>query len=412
MNSKLNFFKNNVLPLIIGQLGVAALQGFQLLVVARTLGPHEFGKMAAILAITAALLPFAGLGTANLMVMHLARGEQQAAPRLYGSSLTAGVLSGLTLTALVLAGFYLWDGAGYLPVVLMFCLSELVFTKMVDISQHVFYGLDRHAVSSKFVLLQSGLRFTGALLMLSLGFQTAQAWAVTHLAGGVLAATFVVSFTLRTTGGWSVDFRKMAGDIKHGIFFSLGLASRGVYIDIDKAILPRFEPIAINGAYTAAFRLVYMSTTPLTSALLALQARMYRAGGTHGISETARIARRAMLLGSAYGLVAGLAIYALAPLLPLIIGERYQLSVEIIRALAFLPIPLFLQSAMSDALVAANYQRARSVVQMLIAVLAVVLNLLLIPSWSWQGAVMTTYGCQFALAFSMAALVFHKLRQR
>lgn len=410
MKHRLAFFKSNILPLILSQLGVAALQGFQLLLVARTLGPHEFGKIAGILAITAALLPFSGLGTANMMVMHLARGER-AADRLYGSSLVAGLFSASLLTVLVLSGFYLWDGnTHFLLVALLFCISELVFTKIVDISQHVFFGLDRHAVASRFLIVQSSLRFIGALLLMQLNLQTAEAWAVAHLVGGALAAVLVVSYTLKTTGGLRVDFRKMAADIRHGVFFSMGFAARGVYIDIDKAILPRFESMNINGAYTAAFRLVYMCTTPLTAGLLALQARMYRAGGTHGISETARIAKRAMVVGVIYGAVVGGGIYAAAPLLPLLIGPKYGLSVDIMRALAFLPIPLFVQSAMSDALAAANYQRARSVVQILVAALAVLLNFLLIQHYSWSGAVISAYVCQFTLALCMAALVFHKTR--
>lgn len=410
MNQRLAFFKSNVLPLILGQLGVAAVQGFQLLVVARTLGPHEFGKVAGILAITAALLPFSGLGTANMMVMHLARGDKGAA-RLYGNSLTAGLMSGTALTALVLAGFYIWDGdRGFLLIAFLFCISELVFTKTVDISQHVFFGMDRHAVASKFLIIQSSLRFAGALLLMQLDLQTARDWALAHIVGGGLAAALIVSYTLKTTHGLSVDFKKMRDDIRHGVFFSMGFAARGVYIDIDKAILPRFETMSINGAYTAAFRLVYMATTPLTAGLLALQAKMYRAGGTHGITETARIARRAMVVGVAYGTVVGIMIYALAPLLPLVIGPKYALSVDIMRALAFLPIPLFAQSAMSDALAAANHQRARSMVQIFVAGLAVLLNFVLIQQYSWMGAVIAAYACQVFLALCMAAIVHQKTR--
>lgn len=410
MNQRLAFFKNNVLPLILGQLGVAAVQGFQLLIVARTLGPHEFGKVAGILAITAALLPFSGLGTANMMVMHLARGEK-AADRLYGNALMAGLLSGSALTAMVVAGFYIWDGdTSFLLICLLFCISELIFSKAVDLSQHVFFGLDRHAVASKFVIVLSSLRFIGALVLLQLGLQTARDWALAHILGGAIATGLIVAYTLKTTQGVRVDFKSMRSDIRHGVFFSMGFAARGVYIDIDKAILPRFEAMSINGAYTAAFRLVYMATTPLTAGLLALQARMYRAGGTHGLHETARIARRAMVVGVAYGTVVGLMIYALAPLLPLIIGPKYALSVDIMRALAFLPIPLFAQSAMSDALAAANHQRARSLVQILVALLAVALNFVLIQQYSWKGAVISAYACQIFLALCMATIVHQKTR--
>lgn len=410
MNQRLAFFKSNVLPLILGQLGVAAVQGFQLLIVARTLGPHEFGKVAGILAITAALLPFSGLGTANMMVMQLARG-QSTAKLLYGNALTAGLVSGLLLTALVVTGFYIWDDdSSFVIICLLFCISELIFTKFVDISQHVFFGLDKHATASKFLIIQSGLRFGGALLMMYLGLQTARDWAVAHIVGGALAAVLIIFYTLKTTQGLSLDIKKMLNDIKHGVFFSLGFAARGVYIDIDKAILPRFEPMSVNGAYTAAFRLVYMATTPLTAGLLALQARMYRAGGVHGITETARIARRAMFVGVIYGALVGGVIYAAAPLLPLIIGPKYALSVDIMRALAFLPIPLFAQSAMSDALAAANHQRARSMVQIMVAGAAVLLNFVLIHQFSWMGAVISAYACQFILLFCMAAIVHQKTR--
>jgi O-antigen/teichoic acid export membrane protein len=80
------------------------------------------------------------------------------------------------------------------------------------------------------------------------------------------------------------------------------------------------------------------------------------------------------------------------------------------RALAFLSIPLFMQSAMSDALAAANHHRARSMAQIFVAGLAVLLNFVLIQRYSWKGAVISAYACQCILALCMATIVHQKTR--
>ena len=410
INSQL--IKQSILPLMLGQLGLALAQGIQFLIVARTLGPHEFGKVAGILAITGALLPFSGLGSANTMVMHLARGSKEAS-LLYGNALFAclftGALLTLSTTGITLA---ISDTQGLWLCTLVFCISELVVTKLVDISQHAFLGLEKHAIASRFLLVQSLFRLGGALV-LTIMFQapTALQWACVHLAAGAVAAVLVVAYTRRQTGHLWLGIRRLCDDIRTGVFFSLGLSARSVYMDIDKAVLAHQVSLSVNGAYTAAFRLVFMATTPLTAGLLAIQAKMYRAGAEDGLKKTTAIAKKAIVAGVAYGAFVGMALYLFAPLLPYVLGVKYTQSVTMLQALAFLPIPLFVQSALSDALAAANFQRARSFVQISVAGLSFVLNTVLISHLSWKGAVIATYSCQIALALMMAYMVASKLNQ-
>lgn len=103
-------------------------------------------------------------------------------------------------------------------------------------------------------------------------------------------------------------------------------------------------------------------------------------------------------------------LYLCAPLVPWLLGEKYAQSVTILQSLAFLPIPLFVQSALSDALSTANFQRARSLIQMAVAVLSFGLNSILIHKFAWTGAVIATYSCQITLALLMAYMVAQKLR--
>lgn len=405
------FLFKSILPLMLGQMGQALVQGLQFLLVARMLGPHEFGYVAGVLAITSALLPFSGLGSANMMVMHLARGTGEA-HMLYGNALTAGSIVGSTLTLLSAAICYaITHDLGMTGLFLIFGTSELVLTKLVDISQHVFYGLEKHVIASRFMLLQGGFRLAGAAVMaVTVQHPSAHDWAWAHLLWGMLPMLIVLVYTRRQTGHLSFNMGRLMSDLRTGVFFSLGLSARSVYTDVDKAVLGHVVSPSINGAYTAAFRLVFMATTPLTAGLLALQARMFRAGHDEGgIHRTTRIAKNAIFGGVAYGLVVGVALYLCAPLLPLVLGAKYEQSVVILQALAFLPIPLFVQNALSDALAAANFQRLRSLVQMTVAALSLVLNLVLTSKLSWTGAVIASYTCQIVLAMLMAYMVARKL---
>jgi O-antigen/teichoic acid export membrane protein len=201
-------------------------------------------------------------------------------------------------------------------------------------------------------------------------------------------------------------------DIRTGIFFSVSLSARSVYTDIDKAVLAHSASLSINGAYTAAFRLVFMATTPLSAGLVAIQAKMFRAGGSGGLRHTADMAKRAIFVGVIYGGVVGTGLYVAAPLLPYLLGAKYTASIEMLQMLAFLPIPLFIQSALSDALCAANFQRVRSFVQIGVAILSFGLNTLLVKEFSWRGAVLATYCCQISLVIMMTYMVVSLLNKK
>jgi O-antigen/teichoic acid export membrane protein len=67
------------------------------------------------------------------------------------------------------------------------------------------------------------------------------------------------------------------------------------------------------------------------------------------------------------------------------------------------PIPLLraCHYFLADALTGAGHQRARSVVQIVVAAVNVLLNLWIIPIYSWEGAAWTSLGCDALLALGL-----------
>jgi O-antigen/teichoic acid export membrane protein len=424
--------KRNALHMFGSQLLVALFQGIQFILIARALGAYDFGRMAGVMAMTQVMLPFTGMGSENVMVIRLARGS--ANPQVYfGNALLVATLCGMLLVLL-----YVFWGLIFLPtltttlILLIFGISEIVLTKFIDIAAHVFYGFERHVYSGLIYSLHSFFRMLFALVFFGLFYHNAELlhrlqevntvvnipvdrlelWAWFHLAAGLVAWTFVFFITIRQIGWPNFNLRLALRELKIGVFYSIGISAKSVYTDIDKTVLARYASPEINGAYTAAFRLIFMAYTPVRAVLLASSARFFR-DGAQGVEPTFRMATRIIILGSVYCLVFATLVYICAPLIKYVLGKDYDLSIDILRWLALLPLMLMLQDSYSDALTGADRQMARSFFQITVALMCFGVNMLLVPKLSWMGSVIATYLSQLVLAILIIGyliLLLHRER--
>ncbi|CAM8643076.1 RfbX Membrane protein involved in the export of O-antigen and teichoic acid [Comamonadaceae bacterium] len=387
-----------------GQFTVAISQGLQFLLLARALGPQEFGLLAGVLAISSMLLPFSGLGAANVMIMRFAQkvGDLQT---YYGNALIVACVSSIVLIAIGFTiGAFLFGHVASIHLLLLICVSEILLAKLVDITAHVYYAQERHRFAGTVYSFQSLARLAfAAVFVVSNISKTADSWALWHILSGLVSAAFALWFTHKQIGAPTLRPKLALQEIKTGVFFSIGLSAKSLYTDIDKAALARLASTEVAGAYTAAFRMIYMAATPLRAVLLAGNAKFFR-DGQGGLTAPLRFANRITLYGIVYAAILAIAVWFGAPLIQVILGQKYSLSVDMIRWLAVLPMVQIIQESYSDALMGAGYQVARSILQALAAFLCIGLNIILIQQYSWQGAVYATYITQIALTMCVVAL--------
>lgn len=410
--------KRNTLHMLSSQAVMTVCQGLQFVIVARALGATEFGRLAAILAINSVLVPFSGLGSNNITIMRLARGSSEA-PLCYGNSLMMGCLSGFALIGLALFASMTFLGSMASPgVILIFGIADFILSFSIGAAACVFFGLDKHRYASRFQSLQAFSRLccAGAFVSLhKLGvFSTwsalyAQIWGWFYLLGSLIAAVMVYKMTVAQIGRPQYHFKKAVHDIKTGVFYSVSVAAMSVYTDIDKAVLARVATTEINGAYTAAYRVIAMSYAPVRALLTAMQARFFR-DGAHSVGAAVRSASRVAMYATAYCLLLGLMMQFVVPIIPLILGKSYALSGEILSRLAFLPLFLMLQDVFSTALTGSDRQHLRSFVQVAAALLCFFLNMSLAPQYGWMGATVATYATQVLLAAMVVGVIFYSVR--
>jgi O-antigen/teichoic acid export membrane protein len=386
---------------------LALMQGLQFFLLARALGSHEFGRVASVVAITAAFVPFCGLGLGNVALMHISRGQARADQSLGNGLAVVTVTAAVGVALALLIGTIFLNEPGTWLLVLLFGISEILLAKCVDLAVHVFLGLEEQLVAASFQNLLMFVRLAcAAALYFGWTQPTALVWAQLHLAGGAFAAGVVFYLSVRLLGRPRTAYASAIADVKKGVFFSIILSAKGVHTDVDKAVLARLASPATAGAYTAAFRLVQMTCLPITAIMFSLQARVFRKGHKSGVMGTLSALRRVVMIAGTYCLLVAAAIYVAAPAVPWLLGNSYQPSAEILQWLCLLPFLTVVQFAGSEALSGAGAQRRLSSLHALTAVMSLLLNVLLVPLYGWRGAVMAAYGSQgFLIAGLLATIV-------
>jgi len=396
-----------------GQVSIVFLQALQFLLLARALGSEEFGRIASVVAITSALLPYSGLGLGNVSVMRIAR--NQARPDVcLGNALCVTAISGVVGVGLaLLIGTTLLHDPNVWTLMLLLGTSEILLTKCIDVAAHVFFGLEKHRISTLFYNLHMLVRVAcAAALYFAWSRPTALVWAQLHLAAGLVTAAAVLFTTIRLLGRPRIDFRSAMRDARTGIFFSVTVSARSVQTDADKSVLARSASAGTAGVYTAAFRLAYMLCMPISAILIALQARTFRKGHVGGLAGTLRALRPLVIAGGFYCVaVAGL-MYLAAPAVPWLLGNSYRPSSDILRWLCLVPFLWVFQAICSAALSGANQQPRLGLLHSATAGTSLLLNLALVPMYGWRGAVMAAYGSQAFLLLSVLVTIARQLRSQ
>lgn len=390
---------------MLAQMVRLATQVGYFVLIARALGVVGFGALAAAMAVIFILVPFAGWGAGNLMVMRVARDPGSLAVS-WGTALLAVLLCSLPLTLLVGALGVLVLPRVPLRLLLLLAIAEFCFGRVADVSSQAFQALERMRAAALLGLLPNAGRFAFAILFVLLaGSATPTTWAGWYLASTMVTAGVSLSVAVRWLGRPRFRPALLRRDVATGSLFAVSLAADTVYADIDKTMLSSLATNEAAGLYAAAYRAVNMAFLPLHALFYATYARFFR-HGADGVRRGLGFATRLLPATTVYAVAAGLGLVVVAPLLPLVLGEDFRESVAALRWLAPLPLLASLQYLAADTLTGAGHQAWRSALQVGVAAGNVGLNLWLLPRYAWRGAAWSTLACAAALALGLWLLVW------
>lgn len=384
-----------------GQTARLLLQAVYFVALARALGAEAFGLFAAIVAVTAFLAPLAGWGSGNLLIR---AGAQDALrqPRLLAAALTVVPTLGVFWSIATATGVSVALPAASFGVVLALAVSELVAARVVELCAQAFQGLERLRATSMVLVAAATARAAAALAFTATGGASVREWSLWLALSSTGVAVAVCAFSVSSLSVARPSRSDFVMIRREGRTFAVGLSASSALTDADKILVARLSSLEATGIYTAAYRVVSLSLTPIVALFQTTYARFFREG-REGVASTVPFAMRMLIPASLYGAAVGFALFVGAPAIPLILGESFAASTDAVRWLALLPLLQAVTYVGGDCLTGGGQQALRTRMQVLAAALSVGLAVLLVPQFSWQGAAastLITYGVLAAVLWT------------
>jgi O-antigen/teichoic acid export membrane protein len=408
-------FTNTVLRnttwLLFGQGLKLVIQALYFVEIARSLGPGNYGAFVGVVALVGIAVPFADLGSGNLLVKNVSQ-NRSLFTEYWGRALftIAGSGSVLFVIVLIMSRFVL---APAIPaeLVLLVAASDLFVLSLVNICGSAFQAFDRLYWTAGLNVLGSAARFLGASALIALhSHPTPLQWGYIYFGSTSIVAAVAVLLVLSKLGMPKLNWQHSANEAREGVYFATGLSAQTIYNDIDKTMLTRLGTLEATGIYGAAYRIIDVCFVPMSSLLVAAYANFFRAG-SKGVGACFAYAKPILLRALAYPILMCVVLLLSAGLVPHILGAKYEETAEALRWLALLPILKLVSYVFSNVLTGGGYQGLRTSVQVGVAVFNVLLNLWIIPVYSWRGAAWSSLTSDALLALGTGVAVLMVIRR-
>lgn len=384
----------------LGSLAGAGAAFVTQMMLARALGPAEFGLFAAALATGTFLAPLAGLGVPGFWLKIFGQEDTRAA-RWLGPSYRFIVLS----SAITVLGLMLWTllgpHAALMTVVLLGMLPHVPARAAVDLVSSRLQLQERYATLA---LWQVGPHFgrfaaVGVLLAIGVGTAVSAAWAYGLI--GVVVVVFAVRrlrvFHRPPEPGETIP--SVSAVAASAWPFGLGSFLHLVHYQAAVVLVAYLAGEEAAGAYGVAVALMtalYLLPTVAYSRFIVH--RLHR-WAYHDRGRLRRAHGIGMLLMSSLGLAATGLMWLLAPwVVPMLLGDAYVATIPLLMVMGAAAPFRFFAIAVGSVLMTRDGMPRKAAIMAAVAALNVLLNLALIPRYGAMGAALAIVTSEAVLA--------------
>ncbi len=385
----LTIFKSFILRLII--------QSLYFVILARSFAPEKYGAYIGIVAIISIIIPFASWGSGEILIQNVSR-NRILFQEYWGTAILKTIVFSSIFVILILI-IYNFISIPYISIYSVFfiALANLVFLKINDVSRDAFVSVGLLNYAATTIVIFSLTRFIASLaFIVFFDNPTIFIWCVLYCLATLVSALISLILVFKQIGYPKFNLSKVNSELHEGFSFAISVSAQNIYNDLDKSMLAKLSTLEATGIYGAAYQILSVALTPIQSILFASFRNFFQQGAS-GIKSSFDLCKKLLPLSLGYSVIAIIGLFVFGPLLPKILGEEYRDS---IAALMWLSPTIFLRTMHSfaaDTLTGADYQNTRTIMQVIVAIINGLLNLWLIPLYSWHGAIWATIASEFLL---------------
>jgi|SRR6185437_4635917 len=377
---------------------------------ARALGPSDFGGYAAAASLASFFSMFSGFGAGSLHVRDVSRGKLEYSASLnrtvYMVGLSTPPLAG---AAIICAWFVVPHNINPVAIILI-VLGETLYYAGADLAMRILQARERYAAMTIAICSTPAVRVVIAVIMMKAWTLDILSWAMASFATGAL-------MVFSTIGWWALrmrgNFRRetpLFQDSLAGLGFAVATASSRVHGDADKVILARLASTATAGTYTLAYRLTDVFLLPITAGVERLFPILFMRG-QRGLRHSLRTSAWGIALTLASAATLSVGVYAAASMLPWILGNAYLRTVPIAHALAAVPFTTTCWIIVRTLAATSGHEKSTGVAELVGALFNVGATIALVAMFDWPGAVAATYLTHGAMvAFFLGYLLLQSRR--
>lgn len=388
MDTARRIAKNTVL-LLVSQIVVSILFFLSMLYAARYLGATGFGILSTALALTAILGLFSDLGLNTLTTREVSRNTSLADKYLPNMLLMKLVLAFVTFGSIALVS-NLFYSQEVLHVVYILALSTIL-DSFSSTFYSIFQAYEKMEYQALGKALGSFLLFAGTIISIYYGL-TVLAFAYVYFFTSLIILVYasivcVQKFLLPKV---EVDLKFWKIIIPKALPLSLVLIFGVVYFRIDMVLLSIIKGSTAAGIYSAAYRLMdFMTFVPVvfTTSILPVMSKFYLSS-KDSLKISYKLSFKYMVI---LGLPIAVGITILAKnIILLIYTADFEQSIFSLQILIWTIPVLFLTYLLSTVITSINKQNVLCKVMFLSMLANIVLNLTLIPIFSYLGSSLVT----------------------
>ncbi|MCD6570729.1 MAG: flippase [Deltaproteobacteria bacterium] len=419
MNTVQRIAKNTAV-LLIANIVSKILGFFYIMYAARYLGAAGFGVLAFALAFAGIFGVLADIGLQPLTIREVARNKLLTHKYLKNVAFIKILLSIGTFGLMTLTITLLGYPEQTVKVVCFIGLSVILvsFSEMIN---SIFQAFERMEFVSVGQILKNLLLLCGILFAVKMGFSVvgiASIYLITSIIVVIYSYVILNWKTLGTSYKWipwdiEIDWGFWKSIIKKALPFGLSAIFVMVYFWIDSVMLSLMKGDEVVGWYNASYRLVFVLMFipgSLVNAIFPVVSKYYRTSQESLVS----VYRRAFKYLFILGLPIGVGTTFLADrIIPIIYGASYGPSIGALQILIWAGVLLFITPLFGTVLASIDRQDLGMWAVGICAIANIVINLLLIPKFSYTGASIATViteGIGFVLQFYFVSKYLYRIR--
>lgn len=399
----------NSLFLLSGQVASIVFGFFYFIYMARYLGAKDLGILSFAISFTVIIGLLGDLGLSSLMTREVSR-NQSLAPKYLGNIFLIKFLLAIVTFAVVAVAINILGYSGQtIKVVYIITLSNIAasFTQMFN---SIFQAFERFEYQSIGIILNSVLMLVGIFFAIWQNFDLIY-FAFVYLIVGIIVLVYSLIFCLWRFAipSLKIDWAFWRQIILESIPFWLNSVFVIIYFKIDMVMLSTMDGDTVVGWYAASYRLIdALSFIPAV-----LMSIMYPVFSKFHVSSRDSLEfafKKSFKLLAIIAIPIGIGTTILAERIILLIYDaQYFPSVTALQILIWASVLSFINYTPATYFSSTDRQRALMLFTFAGAILNIILNFILIPRFSYNGAAIATVSTELVVGLLMISNI-HKIQ--